>query len=204
MQQALWASESETLQLPDASIRYQPDFVMDHQALFDPLLEHIDWQQDVIQMYGKSVTVPRLSAWYGDSDRDYQFSGLYLKPKPWIPLLERFRQQLNQQLGRRFNSVLANYYRNGQDSVAWHSDDEPELGEQPCIASLSFGATRRFSLKHKQTGQTAHIDLTSGSLLLMEGDTQHYWLHQVAKSKGCHLPRINLTYRTIITSGSGS
>lgn len=204
MQQALWASEPETLQLPDASIRYQPDFILDHQVRFEQLLESIEWQQDVIQMYGKSIAVPRLSAWYGDSDKDYHFSGLHLKPKAWSGLLDNFRQQLNQRLDRCFNSVLANYYRDGQDSVAWHSDDEPELGKQPCIASLSFGATRRFSLKHKQTGQVAHIDLTGGSLLVMEGETQHYWLHQVAKSKGCHLPRINLTYRTIMTSGSSS
>lgn len=204
MQQALWASEPETLQLPDASIRYQPDFILDHQVLFEQLLESTEWQQDIIQMYGKSIAVPRLSAWYGDSDKDYHFSGLHLKPKPWSGLLDNFRQQLNQRLDRCFNSVLANYYRDGQDSVAWHSDNEPELGRQPCIASLSFGATRRFSLKHKQTGQVAHVDLAGGSLLVMEGETQHYWLHQVAKSKGCHLPRINLTYRTIMTSGSSS
>lgn len=202
MQQALWASEPEIIQLPDASICYHPDFVSHHQALFEQLLENTEWQQDVIQMYGKAVTVPRLSAWYGDSDKDYHFSGLHLKPKPWSGLLDHFRRQLNKQLGCCFNSVLANYYRDGKDSVAWHSDDELELGAKPCIASLSFGATRRFSLKHKQTGQTAHIDLAGGSLLVMEGDTQHYWLHQVAKSKGCHLPRINLTYRMIMTNGS--
>jgi alkylated DNA repair dioxygenase AlkB len=204
MQQQLWQSEPETFGLPDASIRYQPNFVPDHQQCFSQLFNQIDWQQDKIQMYGKLVTVPRLTAWYGDAGTVYSYSGLHLQAKPWLPVLETIKNSLNRQLGSCFNSVLVNLYRDGKDSVAWHSDNEPELGEQPLIASVSLGATRRFSLRHKHSKQQAHFDLAGGSLLLMAGDTQHYWQHQIAKSRNCDFPRINLTYRRIVSDSVAS
>ena len=199
MQGDLWsAGEEQRIELPGADIRYLPGFIADHEALFERLQAEIDWQQDVLLMCGKPIPVPRLQAWYGDPGADYSYSGLSLAPKPWIAVLEDLRQRLDAFLDCPFNSVLANLYRDGKDSVSWHSDDEPELGRNPLIASLSFGATRRFSLRHKRSKEIHHIELAAGSLLVMAGETQHNWHHQIAKTQSCDQPRINLTFRRII------
>ena len=139
MQSALFASDPVELGLPGAEITYLPGFIADHQTVFDKLAQDLQWQQDQILMYGKRMPIPRLNAWYADSGMAYSYSGIDLSPLPWTQLLIDLKAAVEQQLGSRFNSVLANYYRDGNDSVSWHADDEPELGLNPLIASLSFG-----------------------------------------------------------------
>lgn len=161
-------------------------------------MQEINWQQDQLTMYGKQVNIPRLQAWYGNPEHEYTYSGLTLTPLLLTPTLITLKEKVEGFINFSFNSLLANLYRNGNDSVSWHSDDEPELGRMPTIASLSFGDTRNFQLKHKTTGDKLNIDLTSGSLLLMAGPTQHFWSHCVPKTKRVKSPRINLTFRQII------
>lgn len=144
-------------------------------------------------MYGKQINVPRLTAWFGSGC--YTYSGIQMQPHCWTELLLQIKDQVEAITGGSFNSVLLNLYRNGNDSVSWHCDDEPELGENPTIASLSFGATRSFQLKHKFTKQTIKLDLSHGSLLLMQDETQTHWLHCVPKTKKPTAARINLTFR---------
>lgn len=164
------------------------------------LLSDTRWQQDYLPIYDKQIPLPRLTAWYGDPDKAYSYSGIEMQPNPWTATLLEIRARVETIANRRFNSVLLNLYRHGKDGVAWHSDDESQLGTQPAIASVSFGATRRFSFKHKYRKdlKPIHLDLTSGSLLLMQGNTQHDWLHQVPKTAKPVEPRINLTFRTIV------
>lgn len=166
------------------------------------LLDEIDWSQEYIKIYGKSIPIPRLTAWYGDEDKPYTYSGIAMSSKAWHPLLLDIKNRIESVSDRIFNSVLLNYYRDGNDSVSWHSDDEPELGENPSIGSVSFGGIRKFSLKHKNPEHPNHkklvdIDLAHGSLLLMDGECQSFWLHQIAKTKKQVDPRINLTFRYI-------
>jgi alkylated DNA repair dioxygenase AlkB len=166
--------------------------------LFSELNSSIKWRQDTIQMFGKYLPLPRLTAWYGDEGKSYIYSGIEQHPDPWIPVLSRIKERIEKTVEVSFNSVLLNLYRDGKDSVAWHTDDEVELGQNPIIGSVSFGFTRRFSLKHKQNkSQKVDIDLTHGSFLLMRGETQHHWLHQIAKTTKTVMPRINLTFRII-------
>ena len=150
-------------------------------------------------MWGRRMVQPRLIAWYGDPGRSYAYSGLKLQPSPWTPLLLDIKSRVQAVAGATFNSVLLNYYRDNRDSIGLHSDNEPELGNQPVIASLSLGAARTFILKHKKKlGASTHIGLASGSLLLMKGDTQRCWRHGIAKEKQPCGPRVSLTFRTII------
>ncbi len=199
MQQNLFTADPAALDLPDADVRYYPEFIENGSALYASLLEEINWRQDTIQLYGKPVVIPRMNAWYGDENAHYGYSGIAMAPQCWTPSLLILKAQVEAFLQLNFNSVLANYYRDEHDSVAWHADDEPELGLQPVIASLSFGATRRFSLRRKSQSGSApvHIELESGSLLVMAGNTQQFWHHQLAKSKSPVLGRINLTYRYV-------
>lgn len=164
------------------------------------LLAHIAWRQERIRMFGKWVDQPRRIAWHGDPGKRYTYSGLQLEPAPWTPLLAEIRDQLTSFSGATFNSVLLNLYHDGRDSMGWHSDDEPELGEYPVIASLSLGATRRFRFRHRsdKTLSPVGIDLTHGSLLLMQGATQHHWQHCLPKTARQVSPRINLTFRVIV------
>ncbi len=188
------------LPLPDADIQLIPDFLTPAQAddLLQQLKTTIHWEQRSIKMFGKVLPQPRLTAWYGDPDARYTYSGLTWEPLPWTDALTSVKTQLETATQLSFNSVLLNLYRNGQDSMGWHSDDEPELGKNPAIASLSLGATRRFHLQHRSNKTLKHpLDLTHGSLLLMQGPTQHHWRHQLPKSKRVTEPRINLTFRTV-------
>lgn len=192
------ASSAQTLQIPDAEITYFRNFynAAESAALLQHLLDETPWRQDSLRFGGKEVLVPRLQAWYGD--RRYGYSGLKLTPLPWTPLLDEMRRKLSTYSTLEFNSVLVNYYRDGNDSVAWHADDERELGPDPLIASLSFGATRRFELKHRSRKQTRmSMELENGSLLLMGSGLQRHWMHQLPKDPGITLPRINLTFRFI-------
>ena len=164
--------------------------------VFARLLAETDWREETVFIYGKRHLQPRLSAWYGE--KAYAYSGLRLQPTPFTPLLLTLRDAVEAATGHAFNSVLLNYYRNERDSMGLHSDDEPELGTRPAIASLSFGEARTFILKHKHTRQTVRVPLTDGSLLLMAGDTQQYWLHGINKMTKSLQGRINLTFRKIV------
>lgn len=199
-------SECETglhavrLEMPDADVTLYPAF-FDKDAAdsrFEHLQSDIDWQQKRILMFGKLLDMPRLTAWYGDAGAIYTYSGITEYPLPWTDGLLAIRREVEAAAETTFNSVLLNYYRGGQDSMGWHSDDEPELGTNPTIASVSFGAARRFQFKHRRNPELrSEVDLTPGSLLLMRGPTQTHWKHQVPKSSRILGPRINLTFRRI-------
>lgn len=168
------------------------------------LQQGIVWQQRSIRLFGKTLPQPRLVAWYGDPGASYSYSGLTWEPLAWTADLSRLKRQVEAAAGAMlerpllFNSVLLNLYRDGQDSMGWHSDDEPELGHNPAIASLSLGAQRRFDLRHRRNKALKYqMVLTHGSLLVMAGATQHHWQHQIAKTKRVLQPRINLTFRYI-------
>lgn len=164
------------------------------------LSEKINWKQEEITVFGKTHLVPRETAWYGISSSTYVYSGIKHTPEPWIPELLDIKKVIEHFLPNTcFNSVLLNLYRNGNDKVGWHADDEISLGNQPIIASVSLGATRRFDLKHtSDPTQKLQLKLTSGSLLVMGGTLQENWLHQIPTQKKVLAPRINLTFRKII------
>lgn len=195
------SDDSELIELADADLRYFPRWV--DADLADGWLSEISaqtsWSQPQIKLYGRSIAVPRLVAWYGDADAHYRYSGFTHEPLTWTPLLADIRQRVQQQVGQRLNGVLLNYYRDGQDAMGWHSDDERELGQQPLVVSLNLGATRRFDFRRKGTsGIEYSISLEHGSLLVMSGLTQHYWQHQIARTRKVRAPRLNLTFRQII------
>ena len=162
------------------------------------LLRELPWQEEHYTIYGKRVTAPRLVAWFGDPQAAYSYSGISHTPLPWLPLLAQLKTQIEQQSHQSFNSVLCNLYRDGQDSMGWHADKEPELGKNPYIASLSFGEARVFKLRHNKTKQTIDVVLENGALLLMGGELQHHWRHAVPKTAKVKTPRINLTFRKIL------
>ncbi len=168
--------------------------------LLEKLLQQVEWHQPTIKLFGKSVLSPRLSAWYGDAGAIYQYSGMENKPLGWIEPLTEVKIRLEDSVGMTFNSVLLNLYRNGDDAMGWHADDEPELGSNPAIASISLGHTRSFKLRHKnnRTLPTLKLDLDHGSLLLMTGSTQHFWKHSVSRTKKVAGQRVNLTFRQVI------
>lgn len=187
------------LSLPDADVWYTPDFftLEESDRFFSELQEKINWKQEKIKLFGKEQLMPRLTAWYGD--KAYTYSGLVNEPQPWIPVLLEIRQRITNATGETFNSVLLNLYRSGQDSMGWHADDEKELGPEPCIASVSFGAERRFGFKHRYNKalKNKYLTLQNGSLLVMQGATQHYWYHGLPKTAKPGGIRINLTFRDI-------
>ncbi|QNH62110.1 alpha-ketoglutarate-dependent dioxygenase AlkB family protein [Hymenobacter sediminicola] len=196
----------QSLALPDADVLLDAQFLsLDAAAaLLSELTTTIAWRQEPIKLFGKEVMQPRLTAWYGDPSARYQYSGLALEPYPWTPALERLRSQVEAATGTHFNSVLLNLYRSGQDSMGWHADNEPELGPTPIIASVSLGDTRRFRLKPRDPQRTQHapvsLELSAGSLLVMRGYTQRYWLHAVPKTARPTGPRLNLTFRAVTPS----
>ena len=182
-------------------IEYVKDFFnkTESDILFDLLKKEIEWKQDFIEMYGKLLPLPRLTAWYGDKNKSYTYSGISMTSLPWTKELLKVRRKLEEFSKQKFNSVLLNYYRSGNDSVSWHSDDEEELGEFPIIGSLSFGGIRRFRLRNKQNKKLTHTYyLGNGSLLIMKGATQKLWEHEVPKTKKKVSGRINLTFRYIV------
>jgi len=166
--------------------------------LLEALLAKIAWRQDCITLFGRSVPQPRLTAWYGDLDKPYTYSGLTMQPNAWTKELLLIKDRIEPIAGVYYTSVLLNLYRTGLDSMGWHSDDEPELGKNPTISSVSFGGERVFKLKHKKNKTLSQsILLTHGSHLLMKGQTQHHWLHAIPKTQKPISPRINLTFRVI-------
>lgn len=195
------------LSLPDAELHYYPAFFTLSEAddlfahLIDPL--QIAWRQESIRLFGKSVPTPRLSAWYGEEGTAYTYSGLTMQPMPFTPILLSIKQKIEAHSSPvQFNSVLLNLYRTGSDSMGWHSDDEPKLGRNPVIASVNLGETRRFLLRHTKQKHLKHeILLQHGSLLLMQGTTQHFWQHAIPKTAKPTSARINLTFRKVYPIG---
>ena len=176
----------------------------DHEVLAE-LIEQVPWRAERIVVFGREVAQPRLSAWYGDADAAYTYSGLHLQPRPWTPLLAELKRRVEQASGAAYNSVLLNYYRDHRDGMGFHADDEAELGPRPTIASLSLGERRVFVMKRRvarggvpSAVPPVRIPLDSGSLLLMRGETQRHWLHGVAKLARPCGPRVNLTFRRIL------
>jgi len=167
---------------------------------FEILLQNIVWKNDEAIILGKHIITKRKTAWYGDSDYLYTYSNTTRRALPWTSELRDLKQLVEKLTETKFNSCLLNLYHDGNEGLAWHSDDEKVLRRNGTIASLSFGAERKFSLKHKKTKQTISIILEHGSLLVMKDETQVYWLHSLPKTKKIVMPRINLTFREIIHS----
>lgn len=189
-----------SIELPGARLRYAEQLWSRDEAdmLFAALRDGIPWATHRLRLFGREVDAPRLSCWIGDADATYVYSGARFVPMPWTPLVARVRDDLSARLGVSFNSVLANLYRDGRDTVGWHSDDEPELGPSPTIASASFGAARTFVLRSRTSRQRAlSIELAHGSLLLMAGETQRLCQHALPRRARVADARINLTFRCI-------
>ena len=189
------------LQLPGAEIDFDAHWLSREEAnaLLVALLGTVPWEIHRIRLFGREVDSPRLSCWIGDPQARYRYSGALFEPRPWPACLLPVRERLARQLDVDFNSVLANRYRSGRDAMGWHSDNEPELGEQPVIASLSLGASRRFRLKGRRPGAPGlQLDLPHGSLLVMRGDTQTHYRHALPRTAKQVDERINLTFRRIV------
>lgn len=193
--------EFEVLDLPDADVSIMHDIEMPlpYDQMLRKLLEQTIWRQEEVRVYGKIFQQPRLVALYADAGKKYDYSGLTMHPLPWTDLLREIKRRIEDCTDVKFNAVFLNLYRDHNDSMGFHSDDEKELGKNPIIASLTFGATRTFIMKHKfrKDLYSVKIPLISGTVLLMKGTTQHFWKHGINKqTKPCG-PRINLTFRTL-------
>ncbi len=192
--------KSEIFSLPDAELEYFPNFLNKGKAdlLLKKLLKEVPWQQQNIKLFGKEIPQPRLTAFYAEQGISYTYSGLQLKPNSFSSELWELKQKTQELSGFDFNTCLANLYRHGNDSMGWHADDEKVLGKNPVIASISLGGIRRFQFKHKTNKDLKEsIELQHGSLLIMKGSMQHFWKHQLPKTKKEVAPRINLTFRKI-------
>ena len=195
----LFPQEKIVFDLPDAEIEYHPSLFNSEKAneLFELLKNEIPWQHDEITVYGKKHLQPRLTSLFGNDGKPYGYSNIIMQPNRWNPLLMFIKNEVETICNENFTTVLLNYYRDGKDSNGWHADNEKELGRNPIIASVSFGAERVFQLKHNTTNQRQNINLENGSLLIMKGATQHFWKHQIPKSSKEIGARINLTFRII-------
>ena len=166
--------------------------------LLNYLLNELNWKSGEIKLFGKVYPIPRKQVYFSDNGLSYYYSGKELIIDAWDENVLNMKRRLQALLNVEFNACLSNLYRNGQDSNGWHSDNEKELGTNPIIASVSFGATRRFDLKHQSNKQKLSFQLTSGSLLVMGGEMQHFWKHQIPKQKNINDPRVNLTFRQVL------
>ncbi|MBW2960812.1 alpha-ketoglutarate-dependent dioxygenase AlkB family protein [Mesonia aestuariivivens] len=188
------------LKLPDSTLLYYPNFYSEEKSniLFQELIQKIKWKEDQIKIFGKLYWQPRLTAFYANNIKTYSYSSLKMKPLPFTSTLQKIKSDIEKLADLEFTSCLANLYRDGKDSNGWHADDEKELGKNPIIASLSLGAERNFKLRHKSNHQLNHkLLLEHGSLLLMKGETQHFWQHQIPKTQKKIDKRINLTFRIL-------
>lgn len=194
------AQELEAIELEDASLLYGKSFFSQEQAqaFLSSLKQELVWQQPKVRLFGKTFPVPRQVAWAGDPGLEYSYSGLTHTMDGWTTTTSAIRDIIEEKTGFAVNSVLLNYYHNGQHSMGWHADNEPELGHQPVIVSLSLGAPRRFILRHNKTRETFELQLGQGDLLVMYGDTQHCWQHSLPKTAKSVGERLNLTYRRIL------
>lgn len=183
----------------DGEVYYDKDFlnVTESKTLFEQLLHEIQWQKDELRLFGKTYITEREVAWYADPGLMYRYSGATKRPLEWHPVLLALKNRIEARTQQTFNACLLNLYHHGEQGMGWHSDDEPELGETPVIASLSLGAERKFSFKHKHLNLKQTLWLENGSLLMMQGLTQKFWKHSLPKSKKIKAARINLTFRYI-------
>lgn len=186
--------------MPDAEVHYYPYFLSKKESdlFFEQLLSNTPWQQDHIKIFGKTYQQPRLTALYGNNQKEYSYSNITMQPHLFTEPLMKIKTKVEKCSNIFFTSCLLNLYRDGKDSNGWHADDEKELGKNPPIASVTFGEKRWFHFKHKTKNIKQKIQLEHGSLLLMTGSTQHNWLHQISKSTKITKPRINLTFRNIL------
>jgi alkylated DNA repair dioxygenase AlkB len=184
----------------DGAVNYYGKLLTVKQAdhYLDKLLNTIHWKNDEAVIFGRHIITKRKVAWYGNDNYDYTYSNITRHALKWTKELLELKQLVEEKTGGTFNSCLLNLYHNGDEGMAWHSDDEKTLGENSAIASFSFGAERKFSFKHRQTKETISMMLEHGSLLVMKGATQTHWLHCLPKSKRITTPRVNLTFRTMI------
>jgi alkylated DNA repair dioxygenase AlkB len=192
----------QRIELEDgAYLEFAADWIAPDLArtLLDRLLSEVPWQARTIRVFGREVMQPRRVAWLGEPEAVYTYSGVRNEPRPFTPALLSLRERLERELALSFNAVLCNLYRDGRDSMGMHSDAEPELGSEPLVASLSFGATRTFRLRHRAGGARAKYDLPlpSGSLLMMSASTQRLYRHAIPKEARVTEPRINLTFRKV-------
>ncbi|MFD2599818.1 alpha-ketoglutarate-dependent dioxygenase AlkB family protein [Sphingobacterium corticis] len=166
--------------------------------LYEQLMQNIEWRHDEVVLFGKRIVTKRKVAWYGDETYPYTYSNATKYALPWTNELQQIKVRVEEATGERFNSCLLNLYHDGSEGMAWHSDSEKELKKHGAIASVSFGAERKFALKHKKNGEKVEIFLEHGSLLVMQGKTQTNWLHRIPPTKKIHQPRINLTFRSLV------
>lgn len=196
----------EHFELPDADVRLLRGLFSAQEStqLLGELRKSIQWRQDKIRIFGRVHDLPRLQQWHGDAGLTYMWSGISMSPEPWTPLLLSIKERVESFAGASFNTVLLNLYRNGNDTVSWHTDDEEELGPQPIISSVSLGAERDFVLRHNQRNDIGDvkISLPDGSLLVMAGSTQAYWKHALPRRQRIEAERINLTFRRIFPRAS--
>ena len=185
----------------DGEIHYHESFLSARvaDAWLWILMSKLQWQEETLFIAGRNVRVPRLTAWYGTAAAKYRYSGATHHPLPWTQELLPLKDLVESLSGFSFNSVLGNFYRNGNDSIGWHADDERELGPRPLIASLSLGAERTFEIRHNGNGEILRMPLHPGSLLIMSGDFQSCWKHRIPKDSAIQAPRINLTFRNILS-----
>lgn len=183
-------------------ILLKPDFLSAQQAraLMELLIAELEWQQPEVIVFGQSHKIPRLQAWQSDPNITYQYSGKILQPEPWHPAILNIKQRLEQISGKRFNSVLINYYRTGDDKMGWHADNEPELGANPTVAAVSLGASRDIQFKSKAHPRATNVPLTPGSLLIMKAGMQRHFQHQIPARKRELQARISLTFRHVLTA----
>lgn len=191
--------ETTNLLPSDGTVNYFGKIVSKSESddFFNKLLESIEWKNDQAIIFGKHITTKRKVAWYGDEAFEYTYSNVTKRALPWTAALKVLKALAEEKSGITFNSCLLNLYHSGEEGMAWHSDDEKSLGKNTTIASFSFGAERKFSFKHKDTGETVSLILEHGSLLVMKDETQTFWLHRLPPTKKVSKPRINLTFRTI-------
>ena len=198
--EALIAGKPKNLLQKEGEVYFYPNYFKKQESdgLFKELIEKVIWQQDQIKFFGKMIDIPRLTAWYGDNDKPYTYSGIPMQPHPWTPYLLEIKSKIEKEALVNFSSVLLNRYRDGKDGVAWHCDDERELGINPVIGSVSFGATRTFKLRNlSDKSLVEKVELSHGSFILMKGETQHKWEHEIPKTSKPLSERINLTFRVI-------
>jgi len=198
----LFATTSpELIDIHGGEILYFKNFLSESESrkYYQQLSETLIWDQPCITIRGKAVPIPRLQAWYGDEGTNYEYSGIKMRPNPWTRELELLIHKVSSKTGHKFNSVLANWYQHGGHSIGWHADDEPELGINPVIASVSLGEPRRLRFRSKDSDNTFHIEPESGSLLIMQGEIQKNWQHEISKTKKKVGGRISLTFRNIQT-----
>ena len=183
----------------DGEVNYYGTVLQNPQSYYERLMEEVAWKNDQTLIFGRLITTKRMVAWYGDEALEYTYSGMKKVASPWNTTLLELKRIVEHLTHETFNSCLLNLYHDGNEGMGWHSDAEKDLKENGTIASLSLGAERKFSFRHKQSKERIDLTLENGSLLLMRGTTQKYWLHQLPKSKKITRGRINLTFRTIVS-----